>query len=66
MHHIDLLDLLLARFTSAYAIAISANGLPLGAEVDEKFFKVIMLDCGLCSAALGLSLYQLKEVSEIS
>ena len=44
----------------------SANGLPLEAEADEKFTKVIMLDCGLCAASLGLSLHQLRAVSEIS
>lgn len=60
------LDLLAKARISHQILATSANGLPLGAEVDEKFFKVIMLDCGLCSAALGLSLYQLREVSEIS
>ena len=47
-------------------IFTSANGLPLGAEVNEKFFKMILLDCGLCSASLGLSLHQLQAVSEIS
>jgi hypothetical protein len=44
----------------------SANGLPLGAEADEKFSKIIMLDCGLCSASLGLTLHQLRSISEIS
>lgn len=46
--------------------ATSANGLPLGAEVNEKFSKIIMLDCGLCSTSLGLSLHQLTSISEIS
>lgn len=46
--------------------ATSANGLPLGAEVEEKCFKVILLDSGICSANLGLSLHQLKSVSDIS
>ena len=45
-------------------VATSANGLPLGAEVDERFLKVIMLDCGICGASLGLSL-QLTSVSEL-
>lgn len=44
----------------------SANGLPLGAEINEKFLKVILLDCGLCCASLGLSLHQLASISEIS
>lgn len=47
-------------------MATSANGLPLDAEVEEKFMKVIMLDCGLCGAALGMSLHQLRSISEIS
>lgn len=47
-------------------VSTSANGLPLGAEADEKFSKVIMLDCGLCGASLGLSLHQLRSLPEIS
>ena len=43
-----------------------ANGLPLGAEKNEKFSKVILLDCGLCCASLGLSLSQLLSLNEIS
>jgi len=46
--------------------ATAANGLPLGAETNEKFLKVIMLDSGLCCASLGLSLHQLASISEIS
>ena len=47
-------------------VSTSANGLPLGAESDEKFMKIIMLDCGLCSASLGLSLHQLRTTSELA
>lgn len=47
-------------------VSTAANGLPLGAEANEKSIKVIMLDCGLCNASLGLSLHQLKSLSEIS
>lgn len=60
------LDLLVKARISHRIVATSANGLPLGAEVNEKFSKVIMLDCGLCSASLGLSLHQIRSVSEIS
>ncbi len=60
------LDLLSKARVCHPIIATSANGLPLGAEADEKFSKVIMLDCGLCSISLGLSLHQLRSVSEIS
>ena len=44
----------------------SANGLPLAAETNEKFFKVIMLDIGLCNVSLGLSLYELSSINELS
>jgi len=60
------LDLLSKARISHRISATSGNGLPLGAEADEKFSKVILLDCGLCSASLGLSLHQLRSVSEIS
>lgn len=33
----------------------SGNGLPLGAQSNDKFFKALMLDVGLISAQLGLS-----------
>lgn len=60
------LDLLAQARLCHRIVATSANGLPLGAEADEKFSKVIMLDCGLCGASLGLSLHQLRLISEIS
>lgn len=43
----------------------SANGIPLGAEVKEKYFKEIFLDVGLCSTALGFNLNQMNSVHEI-
>lgn len=46
-------------------VETAANGLPLGAEADEKFSKMILLDSGLCAALLGLSLYQIQSISEI-
>jgi len=33
----------------------SGNGLPLGAESNDKFFKALMVDVGLVSAHLGLA-----------
>ena len=33
----------------------SGNGLPLGAESNEKFFKMLLIDIGLVSAQLGLA-----------
>ncbi len=43
-----------------------ANGLPLKAEIDEKRYKEIFLDVGLCSALLGLQLHHLDRVAEIN
>ncbi len=60
------LDLLTKARVCHRIVSTSANGLPLGAESDERFSKVIMLDCGLCGASLGLSLHQLRSLSEIS
>ena len=33
----------------------SANGVPLGAEIDPKFFKLLFLDVGLVSSICGLN-----------
>lgn len=60
------LDLLPKAKVCHPIISTSANGLPLEAEANEKFLKVIMLDCGLCGTSLGLSLHQLRSISEIS
>lgn len=43
----------------------SGNGLPLGAESNEKFFKMIMLDIGLVSAQLGLSSLKQSEANKV-
>ncbi len=45
--------------------ATSANGLPLGAETNDRFQKVILLDVGLCSSYLNLSYTQLMSTEEI-
>lgn len=44
----------------------SANGVPLLAEVKDKYFKEIYLDVGLCSVALGLNLNQMVTANEIT
>ncbi|MBS0634198.1 MAG: ATP-binding protein [Verrucomicrobia bacterium] len=43
----------------------AANGIPLGAEVNDKFFKGLFIDVGLCSNALGLALDQLAGLDEL-
>jgi len=44
----------------------AANGIPLGAEINEKFSKLIFIDVGLCSAALGLSLTQIEAIEDLT
>lgn len=45
--------------------ACFGNGVPLLAEIKEKYFKAIFLDVGLCSAALGISLSHIKSPEEL-
>jgi len=43
----------------------SGNGLPLGAESNDKFFKALMVDIGLVSAHLGLSSVKPAELESM-
>lgn len=43
-----------------------ANSLPLAAETNDKYFKGILLDVGLCSAQLGLRLDKIQSTEEIN
>jgi predicted AAA+ superfamily ATPase len=42
----------------------SANGLPLSAESNDKFFKVLLLDTAFVSVQLGLSRLSLSDAKE--
>lgn len=46
--------------------AVSANGLPLAAEINEKFMKVILIDVGLVNSLLGMNLHEYKKVFDIN
>jgi len=48
-----------------YVWSTAANGVPLAAEVKQKYFKEIFLDVGLCSTSLGLGLGQVNAANEI-
>jgi len=57
---------LLCKARIAHKIeATAANGLPLGAEINDRYNKIILIDVGLCSASLGLSLDMLQTVDEL-
>lgn len=45
--------------------ACYANGVPLAAEVKEKYFKAIFLDVGLCSASLKLNFSNIASPSDV-
>ncbi len=45
--------------------ASSSNGVPLAAELLTHYLKVILLDVGLSSADLGLSLAELESIEEL-
>ncbi|MBN1669398.1 MAG: ATP-binding protein [Kiritimatiellae bacterium] len=56
--------LCLARI--AYKVHHSGcNGVPLGAEIDERKFKVIFLDVGLLCKACGLSLLEFERAEDV-
>lgn len=40
----------------------SANGVPLGAEINFKIFKLLFLDVGLLSRALGLTMADIETI----
>ena len=43
----------------------SANGVPLGAEADDRSFKVPFLDVGLLCRSCGLSVLDLERVEDL-
>ncbi len=42
-----------------------ANGIPVGASINPKLFKMIFLDTGLVSTLLGLRLHQFQTINDI-
>lgn len=53
-----------ARVCSRVAYT-GGNGLPLGAEVNEKFFKALLIDVGLVSAQLGLASLKRAQLDQV-
>jgi uncharacterized protein len=61
----QIIDLLAKARICHPVLSCAANGVPLGAEVKEKFFKEIFLDVGLSSALSGLTFNQVNITDEI-
>ncbi len=60
------LDLLNKARICHCVVSCAANGVPLAAEIREKYFKEKFLDTGLASAALGLTLNLVNAAHEIT
>ena len=45
--------------------SVNANGIPIGAEINIKVFKMIFIDVGLVSTMLGLRLYHFQTIDDI-
>ncbi|MBI2346081.1 MAG: ATP-binding protein [Deltaproteobacteria bacterium] len=44
----------------------AANGVPLGAEINEKFFKLLFLDIGLACSVCGLNLLDFERAEDVN
>lgn len=62
----EALDLLCLARLATRVQSCSGRGIPLGAEVRERIFKVVFLDSGLVCAALGLTLQRVGELSDLT
>lgn len=61
----DALELLSQAKVCSKISATAANGVPPGAELLKSYLKVILLDVGLSSSDLGLSLAELVSIEEL-
>jgi predicted AAA+ superfamily ATPase len=46
-------------------VSSASNGVPIGAELNEKYFKMIFLDMGLANASLGLTFNEINAINEL-
>ena len=58
-------NLVLAKIVNC-VFHTNANGLPLGAEVNEKYFKTYFLDVGLVSSALDLDVLNFTDNQDVT
>ena len=60
------LDLLCMARVAHRIYHSSSNGVPLGAEINQKFFKLLFLDVGLASSMGGLNLLDFEKTEDIN
>ncbi len=61
----EALDLLSQAKLCHLVRASASNGVPLASQLLKQYTKAILIDVGLCSADLGLSLNELESVNEL-
>ncbi len=59
-------DLLCMARVCHRVVATSARGVPLGADVDERRFKLLHLDVGLACTVLGLDLRTIEQAADVT
>ncbi len=59
-------DLLVSARVCHRVAACGARGVPLGADADERRFKLLHLDVGLACASLGLDLRTIEEAADVT
>lgn len=62
----DALDRLSDAKMISYVYHSAANGVPLGAQCNQKIFKLIFIDGGLLASQLGLSYLDLNNIAEMN
>lgn len=60
------LDLLCMAGVGYRVVHSASNGVPLGAEINEKFFKLLFLDVGLASAVCGLNRLDFEKEKDLN
>lgn len=60
------LDLLCMARVGHRVYHSSSNGVPLGAEINQKFFKLLFLDVGLISSVCGLNLLDFEKTKDLN
>ncbi|MBI4916618.1 MAG: ATP-binding protein [Acidobacteria bacterium] len=63
--HAKLLDLLCMARVASRVRHSSANGVPLGAEANDRIFKLLFLDTGLVTTATGLSILDFEQAADL-
>ena len=60
------LDLLCMARVGHRVTHSASNGVPLGAEINEKFFKLLFLDVGLVSSVCGLNRLDFEKKKDLN